>query len=564
MRITRNARGRIRLPMLLGWLREPFSTLSTRIAVPAGFFALVSVGLLSFILIRAQREQVLAEAVHGSESIAEAILLSLDHDMRVNRREGVREMLEAVARHEGIERIRILNKDGRISYASRPEEVGRAIDMQAEACVQCHQGADSPARELRPNDRSRIYRNADGNRVLATVDVIRNRPDCQGSACHVPVAEQSVLGVLDVAISLAPASARLAAATRDAVVISLIAVVLITATLIIVIRRSVRRPLGLMVAATRRIAAGETSLPIPPGSAPEIGILATSFNEMIESLASSKEELAEWANSLEEKVASKAEELRQARAQVVQAERLSSVGLVAAGIAHELNSPLMGIITFANLVKSTLPADSQAREDVRTIEREANRCALIIRQLLDFSRKQTQDPQPYPCRLKPVLAGALELLKIEVQNARAEVKLEISDELPEVEANEVQLMQVFVNLVLNALQAMPNGGTLRISADVVPRAAFSRRDLPPHPSSSLVRIRVEDTGTGIPAADLTRVFDPFFTTKPLGKGSGLGLSVSLGLVQGYHGTIIADSDGRSWTRLTVLLPVAEHAALVPT
>jgi two-component system NtrC family sensor kinase len=548
----------------------PLRSLSTRIAIPAGFFALVSVAVLAFVLIRAQREQVLNEVVHGSESVSEAILLSLDHDMRQNRRERIQELVETLGRHDNIERIRLFNKDGRISYSSLPAEVGRSVDAESEACVHCHGGRAVPVSDLDPRNRSRLYTNGDGTRLLGTIHVIRNQPGCQGARCHVSAAEQKVLGVLDVSTSLEPAWARLGTATRNAVLLSLAAVALITGTLILMIRRSVRRPLNLMAAATRHVAAGEgpsraaagdPSLAIPPGSAREIQILAESFNEMLESLASSNQRLEEWAGSLQQNVAAKARELAEARTQIVQAEKLSSVGLVAAGIAHELNSPLMAILTFAHLVKGSLPPDSQAQEDVRMIERETNRCAAIIRQLLDFSRKQSQEPEKHPCQVAAVLDGALDLLKVEVQTADVAVTVAVDEELAPVEANEAQLMQVFVNLVMNALQAMPGGGALDVTADLVERSAYAAAGLPPHTGGELVRIVVRDTGTGIARENLPRVFDPFFTTKPVGKGSGLGLSVSLGIVRGFGGTILVDSDGSSWTEFTVLLPVCEQPAL---
>jgi len=240
---------------------------------------------------------------------------------------------------------------------------------------------------------------------------------------------------------------------------------------------------------------------------------------------------------------------------VVQAEKLSSVGLVAAGIAHELNSPLMAIITFAHLVRRVVPEDSSAQEDLQMIEREANRCAGIIRQLLDYARKQSQEPTLEPCRIVDAVDGALDLIKVEIQNGSVEVTTSIPDDLPVVEANPVQLMQVFVNLVINAVHAMPTGGGLAIVADVVDRTAYGHVDLPPHPGTSLVRTRVRDSGTGIPPEALAKVFDPFFTTKPVGKGSGLGLSVSLGIVRSYRGTILVASDGQTGTTFSVLLPV---------
>ncbi|HEY0303955.1 MAG TPA: ATP-binding protein [Longimicrobiales bacterium] len=503
-----------------GWL--PATTLGMRIALPAGLFTLAGIGLLSFTLIREQRQQMQGEVIAGSESIAEAILLSLDHDMRGNQREGVDSLIAALGRHADIAYIRIFNKDGSISFSSLKGEVGKRVNKQSPACVECHRLQRQALRELTAENRARVFEDRNGNTVLGTIYVIPNREGCAGAECHAALGEQSVLGVLDVGFSLEQEHARVAAATRKAVLTSVAAAALITLILFVII----------------------------------------SQNHMIRTLGSSKQRLEEWARVLEQQVETEAEELRQAHYQVMQAEKLSSVGLVAAGIAHELNSPLMAIITFSHLVRSTLPGESPAQDDLRMIEREANRCALIIRQLLDYSRKQTAEPETNPCGIGQIVQGALELLKVEQKNTGVAVHVNIDRDLPLVDVNDLQLMQVFMNLMLNALQAMPNGGELTVTASHVERRLYDYLELPPHSSPDLVRVTVRDTGSGITRDNLNRVFDPFFTTKPVGKGSGLGLSVSLGLVQRYHGTILVDSDGASWTEFTVLLPACNQPALV--
>ncbi len=540
-------------------------SLSMRVAVPAGLFTLISVAVLVFALIRVQRDALVDEIVRGSESISGAMLLSLERDMRDNRSERVQDVVYAMGSHTGIERIRLYNKAGRIAYSSRPDEVGQTVDSRAEACVQCHRGGATPAPDVDPHHRSRIYTNSAGQPMLGTISVVRNRTGCQGAACHASVADQKVLGVLDVTTSLEPAWARLAASTRRVALLGLLAVVVITTVLVLVIGRSVRRPLNRLLTATRRVAALKPAMPpsvaLPPDTAYEIGILAGAFNDMAESLVSSNTRLEEWAASLEERMGAKARELREARAQIVQAEKLSSVGLVAAGIAHELNSPLMAIITFAHLIRGTLPPEGQAQDDLRMIEREAKRCATIIRQLLDFSRKQSEEPAKAPCHPGVVVRRALDLLKGELQKTGVVVSVTADEELAQIEANEAQLMQVFVNLALNAIQAMPDGGELAVAAATVDRHACATLDLPRHAHSEVVCIKIRDTGTGIARAHLDKVFDPFFTTKPVGKGSGLGLSVSLGIVRGIGGTIAVDSDGESWTEFTVFLPACEQPAM---
>ena len=534
-----------------------FRSLSSRVAIPAGFFALISVAVLSYFLIQSQREQVLTEVVHGSESIADAIRLSIQHDMQLNRRDGLRDVIMSTGEHPSVEAVRVFNKNGRISFSSQPEEIGTVVPRTEEACVSCHAGS-TPARDLAPEDRSRIYQDDQGEEMLATIRVIRNEPGCQGSGCHASPSAEPVLGILDVAMTLEPAQERLAESTRRAIVISLIAVLVITIMIFLIISRSVRQPVNRMVEATRRVVEGSRDVEVPSGAAREIRILATAVDEMVASLNSSQSELEQWAAQLEATVADKAHELKEAQYQVVHAEKLASVGQVAAGIAHELNSPLMAINTFAHLVRQRVGDDEQAQEDLRMIEKESNRCAAIVRQLLDYSRKQVEGGDTELCTIQQAVQGAVDLLTIEMQNDHVDVNASIPEDLPPVEANQVQLMQIFVNLCMNAIQAMPDGGTLTISADVVARDDVEA-DLPPHPGGTLVRVTVEDTGTGIPPDKIGKVFDPFFTTKPVGEGSGLGLSVSLGLVRSYRGTITVESEEGVGTTFTVLIPVAESS-----
>jgi signal transduction histidine kinase len=357
-----------------------------------------------------------------------------------------------------------------------------------------------------------------------------------------------VLGVLDVTLSLAPGQARLAESTRHAVLLSMAAVLIITGALFFLIHQVVRQPINRLITATRRVAAGNyESSQVSHASSDEIGFLARSLNEMIESVNASQLDL-------ERKVAEKAEELRSAQFQVVQAEKLSSVGLVAAGIAHELNSPLMAIVTFGHLVQRKLPADSQESEDVRMILREADRCAAIIRTLLDFSRDQSQTPELEPCEVPAIIGRATKILGPELRKHGIEVDVKVDGTLPLVEANAVQITQVLVNLLINSMHAMPEGGRVGIHADAVARSEHADIRLPPSSADVLVRLRVRDTGTGIARENLGRIFDPFFTTKPVGEGSGLGLSVSHSIIQRHRGAILARSDGATWTEFTILLP----------
>jgi signal transduction histidine kinase len=278
---------------------------------------------------------------------------------------------------------------------------------------------------------------------------------------------------------------------------------------------------------------------------------AASFNDLIESLASR----SSWRTGPAAGVKGEQGE-GAAFGEAVGDPGRSWPGGLAAGIAHELNA-VDGDNHHSPGTEQGPPGAGVRRS---ADEREANRAA-IIRAAAHFSRSRAGAERPR--RVSTSLDKVLELLKVEIQNSGVEVRVSLPPDLAKVTGNDAQLMQVFVNLVLNALQAMPHGGALSIVADEVARRDLPHPDLPAN-GPMLVRIAVRDAGTGIAPQDVSRVFDPFFTTKPQGKGSGLGLSVSMGIVRGFGGTILVESDGASWTEFTVLLPAAEEPAMLET
>ena len=532
-------------------------TLGARVALLSGLLVTICLATLSVTLISAHRSQVVEEVIQVSDNVAQMIRLSITHDMLRDTPEGVREVIQAVGSHPGVERIRLFNKEGKISYSSRPDESGNMVDKKAEACFQCHD-ANEPIRHLSISDRSRIYENAAGEKILATISVIPNEQRCAEADCHESPSEKSVLGVLDVSVSMEPTERRLLAATEKAILLSLVTLVLTSLGLFFVIRSTVNRPVWSLINATRQVASGDFSQKVSPTVAAEIGILARSFNQMVENIHSSRAKQQEWIGALKDELGKKAKEVRTAQFQAMQAEKLSAVGLVAAGVAHELNSPLMAIITFGHLVQRKLDLDSQEHQDLAMILAEANRCAVIIRNLLDFSREQKMDQHFELCRPAQILEHAMKLVAPQLREHDIAEECLIAEDLPGVMADPAQMTQVFLNLMLNAIQAMKPGGRLSLKVDQVERKAFEDHGLPPDNGNSLIRFRFRDTGHGISQEEIAHVFEPFYTTKPAGQGSGLGLSVSHGIVTRHGGTIIIESDSQTWTEFTLLLPAASN------
>jgi len=252
-------------------------------------------------------------------------------------------------------------------------------------------------------------------------------------------------------------------------------------------------------------------------------------------------EVKAFNEELEERIKKRTDELRRAQAQLIQSEKLASIGELAAGVAHEINNPLGVILGFSQVILRKLPEDDPLHQPLASIEREGLRCKKIIQGLLDFSRHTM--PTFQPVNLNDVVGSACDLFEYQITVNNVRMTKGFAPNLPEIRADANQLQQVFSNLIINAYHAMPKGGELRITTRAV---------------GDHVQAIFADTGVGIPPENLKRIFDPFFTTKQVGKGTGLGLSVSHGIIESHGGKIEVDSQMGKGTTFVVALPVKQE------
>jgi len=495
--------------------------------------------------LRAQREYLAAEVVRGAAHFSDTIKASTYHFMLSDERNGAYRTMDMIGRLHGIEKVRILNKDGRVTFSTDRGEVGLMVDKRAEACYACH-AAGQPLVRLNVPSRSRIYQR-NGHRVLGLITPIYNEPSCAAASCHEHPSAKQVLGVVDVAMSLEEEDRAVSALARRTVLLGALGVAVIALTVGFFVRGYVLRPVGEMVVATKRVARGDLDHRIAVRRTDELGELGGSFNAMTASLLQARADLQRLNERLEQQVEERTSALRDAQAQLIQSEKMSSLGKLAASVAHEINNPLAGILTYAKLLvrmheegEMSEKARESSVRNLRLVQRETERCSAIVRNLLDFARQRP--PSLKEIDVSAVVEEALTLLSHRLMMQSVSVEKHLPP-MPLVMADFGQMRQAMVNIALNACEAMVKGGSLTVTATARDR---------------FVEIVFRDTGPGIPPEHLSRILDPFFTTKE--KGTGLGLSVVYGIIERHNGKLDIRSHVGEGTTVIIQLPVSAGAA----
>jgi two-component system NtrC family sensor kinase len=500
--------------------------------------------LLGYLNIQLHRQHLEAAALTSAERVSDVIKRSTTYDMLHNDREGMYHAMATMADEPGMVRVRIFDQEGRISYSSDPGEVSHIVDKSAEACYGCHVQSQ-PLTKLNRPDRFRIYRDPSGQRVLGIITPIENQPSCWNAVCHAHPAEQKILGVLDTNLSLARADAQVKQSSGRMLAYTLLALVAISVLSWIFVWQLVGQRLKRLKDGTRELSDGNLGYQLEVESTDEAGELATSFNRMSLQLRAANEEIVSWAKTLEDRVDEKTRELKRAHAHVLQVEKMATIGKMAAVVAHEINNPLAGILTYAKLLKRWVergdvvtPKKEEAEQCLELIAGESRRCGELVKNLLTFSRTSQMNVQTTD--LNTIVDRSIRLLTHQMEMNGIELHLDLGEGLPTLQCDPGQIEQVILALVINAIDAMPRGGNLWLG---------TRFKAP----GELV-FQVRDDGSGIDPELLERIFEPFVTTKESGKGVGLGLAVSHNIIERHHGHVDVESEVGKGTTFTVSLP----------
>ncbi len=317
----------------------------------------------------------------------------------------------------------------------------------------------------------------------------------------------------------------------------------------------ITRQLKSLILGIERIVRGELSHRVEIKSKDEIGEFASSFNQMTQALKESKEELEEYNRTLEQKVEQRTKELKLTQQQLIQQEKMASVGQLAAGVAHELNNPIGGILGYSQLALEKISNKSvkdlknndllNFSQYLKDIVRQSQRTKTIVQNLMKFARASTKGVFNL-VYVNSILEDTFSFTQHHLEIGNIKLVWNLCPTLPQIMGDASQLQQVFTNLIINAIQAMPQGGELRVSTTYAPK-------------EKVIKITFTDTGCGILEENKDKIFEPFFTTKQVGEGTGLGLSVSYGIIKDHKGEIFVDSEVGKRTTFTITIPAKDSA-----
>jgi two-component system NtrC family sensor kinase len=512
--------------------------------VLAGALVLL-LGARDLLSMRMQRQQLERQLEDRAVDIGETVLSSTRAAMLANDWARLEEDLENVARLERVVAVRLIGTDGMVDVSTRDEELGELYAEDGFACEPCHTDAGGRRPEMVVRDGLHLYGRDVGDATLGLAMPIQNEASCSSAACHAHDPSQAVLGVLDVELSTRSIEEALAAQRTRLLGLDFLTLLLVCTVVGVLAWRVVHVPLQEFVAGTRRIGSGDLDHRLRENRIGELGDLAVSFNQMAVQLRRARQELEEFNQRLEDRVAQKSKELEQARDHMVFTEKMVSLGRLAAVVAHEINNPLAGILVSVRVLRRKLPRycpDEKARTEIddslAMVQRETARCGDIVRNLLFFSRQR--EPSLAREDLREIVARALRLVDHQAELNGVTLSLDAPEDLAEVDCDANQIQQACLAAILNAIDAMPDGGELRVSI----------REC----NGDETCIEIQDTGCGIAPELKLKVFEPFFSTKPEGEGTGLGLSVLYGIVQRHGGRVELDSQEGSGATVRIRLP----------
>ena len=402
-----------------------------------GATAIVIIGIYAYINIQSQEEVLLNEVTRHGNQLSDAVKSSTKEAMLEYHRNRIQETIKNISTDPCLHEISIMNKEGEVVYSTAEEKIGLTLNMDTENCYVCH-SEHKPLSVLSIEQRTRIISLIpDSTRALGVINPIYNESSCWQAACHAHDPEKKILGVLHIVLCLEEVDAQI---SRSKIWMGLFAIVSILAISTLIgffVRRWIDQPVNYLLEAIRQVAAGNLNYTIREMGNDELGSLATSFNNMTRKLA-------------------------EARLQLFQSDKMASLGRLAAGVAHEINNPLTGVLTYSSFLQKRTKDQPEIQEDLKVIVSETLRSREIVKGLLDFARQTI--PKKRKADINDTINRAIRVVENQLQLKHISIVTDLDPNLPDVTVDSNQIQQVFINLLLNAGDAITQAkGECRIS-----------------------------------------------------------------------------------------------------
>lgn len=506
----------------------------------------ITFAFLAFDLIMLKHQQniYIEDLLFNAHSVSDTVLKSLEQDMMADNTVSINTTLKAIGKQEIIKELRIYNHKGEVRSSMASDEVGVVQFSQKESrqCSICHQAGNE---KNRARDMLTYNVDSEDTCIMYVIVPILNQARCSSAECHAHSQSQRILGFLNMGVCRLRLRDDIHRSQVQILLVSLLFILLLPALIMLFLKNHVSRPLRQLLKSTGQITRGDLDCKVDIVSRDEVGQLALSFNKMLERLIAFKTEIEGWNEELEERVASKTMQLKEAQSQIIQAEKMSSLGRLAAVIAHEINNPISGLIVFINLLQKTLEKEELTEADrvkvtkrLGIMESEAKRCGHIVSELLSFSRAEQKMIE---CNIAEIIERSVSILKFKTKDKQITLNLDVEPDIPVIRCDPGKIQQIIMNLVQNAFDALPQGGEIDISAQYMKE-------------QEQLKLVVHDNGIGIPEEFLPHIFEPFYSSKDNGQSVGIGLFVVYGVIHQHNGIIDVDSAEGKGTTFTIFLP----------
>ena len=409
-------------------MSQRFHKIGFKLIVAVGITTIIIIGFYSYFNLRSQSNLLLSEFERHANQLSETIKSATRIGMLKNEREQTFGIIKMIGKEKYIRKRRIFNKAGIIIYSNDSTLIGQMVDKKAESCFACHT-ANQPLEKLSIKKRTRIFRiNPDAPDILGVMNPIYNQPSCWSAACHVHPKSQKVLGVLDITVSLKEVEQVQRKSTIKLIILAITSILMLSLIITFFVQKWLVKPVNKLVEATHQIGIGNLNYRVEDLGDNELGILGNSFNRMTKKLT-------------------------EARLQLFQSDKMASLGRLAAGVAHEINNPLTGILTYASFLLKRTKNNPEIQEDLSVIVKETIRSREIVKGLLDFSRQSI--PKKSAVQIRDLIDNSIKVISNKLLLKHVKLEKHFQPDLPMITVDANQIQQVFINLIVNAIDAVP-------------------------------------------------------------------------------------------------------------